>query len=1022
MSSLPSPNPFEVKRLNNSQDYMPEWDVLSLNEKVSGWLAGTIRGLKGRDRPDPGLVIPVLLSPSGYGKTHLFGRIAHQLNYEALFVFVPQVEDVHKPLDHIRWHAVESLFQSRPGEPTVLARTLAGICQPSFAAYFDALQASVAARHQALHRQLQQSPDAVLQIVRGVRELGPFMRLADSMAKQFPDVRGEVVRALVLGWSPEAVIARRWLRGESVAENDLERLQLPEDPPEAGQVLHAVASLLRFQMPLVLCCDQLESVLVNIDDGPMQLSTALVGLLQSVPNQLVIMSCLEDKWDEVLDHGHQSFQRRVKVFKLDVLREDQGVELVRRRLKHWPGQRQECGETWPIREAAIRNVVVKEHPHAGSLIQACKEAMELWLDEGSGQWIESLNGEKRPDDLAGLFLQHWQKELEAIGTDSARAAAAQEESRLIRAVKETLQLVKKAGLASGSAQLEEVRELKLKWTRQKKSMEQTVLGLKLTAGSQGAKVLIALTKIENGTEFLSYFSNLQRLATDAVGTLLIHPGNDLRMGAATQEKFEAQQAAGKLRRFSLVEHSESYAAQECFLSILDKARSKEFQLDGLTLSESDLYDLTIKTAVMENLDLCAAALSWGRRPTAGARTEISPEGESVTVAARPGPATASAGSKAPIPPPRPATGGGIATAAPAALPAVVADPVEVWAAERLDKLVQVLKLFSLPVTKEGVEVGPTFARLKVRPAGKTSVNRVRNKAEDLKIHLELKFRPLIGAQAGHISVDVQLPQRKVVSMDEVMAQVPPGRDGQPLVPVGLDVSGKAHWLNLGDPSDCHLLVAGTTGSGKSEFLKAILAALSRRLTAHQVQFVLIDPKQVTFNFQGESPYLRHAIAYAVDDALPLIKECFEETERRYALLKEKHLENVAQLQGAEALPRIVMILDEFADLMTDKEARAELEKPLKRIGAKSRAAGIHLVLATQRPEASVVTPLLRSNLPGRVGFTVASEADSKLILGLPDAAHLLMRGDLLWKQGGGFQRLQCPLVGRDELERDLRLV
>ena len=939
MSNLPSPNPFRVRRLNTSQDYVAEWDVLSLNERVSNWLAGIIRDLKGRDRPDPELVIPVLLSPPGYGKTHLFGRIAHQLNYEALFVFVPQVEDVHKPLEHIRWHAVESLFQDRPGEPSVLARALAEICQPSFAAYFDRLQPSVRTRHQTLHNQLQQGSNAVHQIVGGVRELGPFRRLADSIAKHFPNLRSEVVRALVLGWSPEAVIARRWLRGDSVAESDLERLQLPEEPPEAGQVLLALAHLLRFQMPIVLCCDQLEAILVDIEDGAIHLTNALIGLLQTVPNQLVIMSCLEDKWRDVLDHVHGSFEHRVKVFKLDALSEDQGAELIRRRLKHWPGHRQDCGEIWPFREAAVRKVVIDEQPHARSLIQACEKAMERWLDDGSGPWIESLNEKEGEDDVPRLFLLQWQKELEAIKTDPTRAATGQEEARLIRAVKETLRLVKEAGQAGGSAQLRNFQELKLKWTRQRKSIEQIVLMLNLTIDSQAAKVLIAVTKIENGSEFLSYFNNLQKLATDAAGTLLIHPTTDLHMGPATREKFEAQQSGGKLHRFSLVEHGESYAAQECFLNMLDKARSKELQVDGLTLSQADLYDLTSKTAVMEDLDLYAAALNWEHGPMVGVRTETAPKGNPRTAGAWPDPGAATVGVLPTIMPQRPrASGAATATTALVPAAAVAADPAEEWADERLAKLFEVLKLFSLPVTKEGVEIGPTFARLKVRPAGKTSVNRVRNKAEDLKIHLELDVRPLIGAQAGYISVDVQLPRRRVVSMDEVMGQVPPGKGGQPLVPVGLDVSGKAHWLNLADPSDCHLLVAGTTGSGKSEFLKAILAALARRLTPHQVQFVLIDPKQVTFNFHGESPYLRHPIACSVDDALPLIKDCFDETEHRYALLKARHLENVAHLQGTDALPRIVMILDEFADLMADKDAKAELEKPLKRIGASARRA------------------------------------------------------------------------------------
>lgn len=155
--------------------------------------------------------------------------------------------------------------------------------------------------------------------------------------------------------------------------------------------------------------------------------------------------------------------------------------------------------------------------------------------------------------------------------------------------------------------------------------------------------------------------------------------------------------------------------------------------------------------------------------------------------------------------------------------------------------------------------------------------------------------------------------------------------------------------------------------------------------------------------------------------MPLIEDSFKETKRRYELLKVRKLEKVSELQGKDALPQIVMIIDEFADLMIDKESKKQLEKPLKSIGALARAAGIHLVLATQRPEASIVTPVLRSNLPGRIGFQVASEADSKLILGVTDAFRLLGKGDLLWKHGGSLMRLQAPLVDRDDVEKALRL-
>jgi S-DNA-T family DNA segregation ATPase FtsK/SpoIIIE len=335
-------------------------------------------------------------------------------------------------------------------------------------------------------------------------------------------------------------------------------------------------------------------------------------------------------------------------------------------------------------------------------------------------------------------------------------------------------------------------------------------------------------------------------------------------------------------------------------------------------------------------------------------------------------------------------------------------------------LVKKLQDFNLPVrplSQNAVELGPAFARLKIEPSGRTGIRQLRNRADDLKVFLNLETSPLINTQAGYISVDVQLPQRQVLRLPAKDQTEP---DGRPICPLGQDVQGKLHLLDLSDPGNCHLLVAGVTGSGKSEFLKVMLAGMARRLAPTELEFVLIDPKRVTFNF-GRSPYIPKGIAHSVDDALPLVEWCVEEMERRYELLEKRRIENVDQLKGSDARPRVVLIFDEFADLMADREAKKSLEQALKRLATKARAAGIHLVLATQRPDKDVVTPQVRSNLPGRVALKVSSELDSKLILGAVDAAYLLGKGDLLWQRGGGLLRLQCPLVQREELEADLRI-
>ncbi|MEJ7638390.1 MAG: FtsK/SpoIIIE domain-containing protein [Singulisphaera sp.] len=186
-----------------------------------------------------------------------------------------------------------------------------------------------------------------------------------------------------------------------------------------------------------------------------------------------------------------------------------------------------------------------------------------------------------------------------------------------------------------------------------------------------------------------------------------------------------------------------------------------------------------------------------------------------------------------------------------------------------------------------------------------------------------------------------------------------------------------------------------------------------------MQFVLIDPKRVTFNLKGASPYLKSPVAHGLDEALPLIQACMAEMDRRYRILEERKLANVSELPP-ELLPRIVVVIDEFASFLEDKESKKVVTALLKRIGAMARAAGIHLIVSTQRPDKDVVTPLLRENLPGRIALKVASKAGSDLILGSPDAEHLLGRGDLFWKTGGELRRLQSPFVSQSDLERTLR--
>ena len=347
-------------------------------------------------------------------------------------------------------------------------------------------------------------------------------------------------------------------------------------------------------------------------------------------------------------------------------------------------------------------------------------------------------------------------------------------------------------------------------------------------------------------------------------------------------------------------------------------------------------------------------------------------------------------------------------------------PVPTWAEVMLKKAADFLRKKGQTVHPVGAEVGPTFVRLKIELRGDADFAKIQRQVENLKLNLGLEDKPLIASQAGYVSIDVQRPDRQTVLLQPLLASCPTKLVGEPAFPAGVDVAGRIEWLNLSEPESCHLLVAGTTGSGKSEFLKSMLAGLAARLGPEQIRFRLVDPKRVTFNIDPKCPYLGGPVVYDGEEAIPVLEECFEEMERRYELLQKRGKDHIKHLAGADAVPRWVVVFDEFADLMVDKGTKKLLEPLLKRLGAKARAAGIHLVLGTQRPEASVVTPLLRSNLPGRIGLSVATERESKLFLDEPDAAYLFGKGDLVWKRGGGLVRLQSPFVPKPEFDKFLR--
>ncbi len=358
-----------------------------------------------------------------------------------------------------------------------------------------------------------------------------------------------------------------------------------------------------------------------------------------------------------------------------------------------------------------------------------------------------------------------------------------------------------------------------------------------------------------------------------------------------------------------------------------------------------------------------------------------------------------------------------ATASPSTPPPPLPPSVDADAIAK--QLVDTLKSFKVDVDYLGAAVGPAFIRVKLKPHLGVSVSSLLKKSADLQVQLGIANPPLIAPQAGYVSVDLPRFDRQVASFEDYIRLQATPSDAPIRIGIGVNLEGKLVEADLSDPNTCHFLVGGTTGSGKSEFLRSLLLSLLYRHSPQQLKIALVDPKRVTFPEFEQMPWLLSPIVKDSDRAIELMDELVTEMERRYQLFEIKGCGDLGAYNQkvVQPLSRIVCIFDEYADFMVEKETRIALELSIKRLGAMARAAGIHLIIATQRPEASVVTPIIRSNLPGRVALRTASEADSAIVLGGKQtaAAYLLGKGDLLYQVGAQLQRLQSLFAPKIQL-------
>jgi len=342
------------------------------------------------------------------------------------------------------------------------------------------------------------------------------------------------------------------------------------------------------------------------------------------------------------------------------------------------------------------------------------------------------------------------------------------------------------------------------------------------------------------------------------------------------------------------------------------------------------------------------------------------------------------------------------------------------AARVAELLVQTLAHFGIEATVIGQISGPRVTRYELQLAPGTKVAKVAALKDDLSYALATTEIRILAPIPGKQAVGVELPNLSpnLVTLGDIFEPLPV--TASPVsVWLGKDISGAAVWTDLARMP--HLLIAGTTGSGKSGCLNALLTSVLLRATPDEVRMILIDPKRIELNHYESVPHLLTPVVSSPKEASAVLANCLTEMERRYERLSSVRARNINEAnrsfrqRGEPTLPYILVVIDELADLMM--VAPQAVEDAVIRLAQKSRAVGIHLVLATQRPSVDVITGMIKANVPSRIAFAVSSQTDSRVILDTGGAESLLGQGDMLFKPLGTsrLQRVQGAYVSEEEV-------
>ncbi|MGH1602103.1 DNA translocase FtsK [Helicobacter pylori] len=344
--------------------------------------------------------------------------------------------------------------------------------------------------------------------------------------------------------------------------------------------------------------------------------------------------------------------------------------------------------------------------------------------------------------------------------------------------------------------------------------------------------------------------------------------------------------------------------------------------------------------------------------------------------------------------------------------------------QKIQDLLSKLRTFKIDGDIIRTYSGPIVTTFEFRPAPNVKVSRILGLSDDLAMTLCAESIRIQAPIRGKDVVGIEIPnsQSQIIYLREILESELFQKSSSPLtLALGKDIVGNPFITDLKKLP--HLLIAGTTGSGKSVGVNAMILSLLYKNPPDQLKLVMIDPKMVEFSIYADIPHLLTPIITDPKKAIGALQSVAKEMERRYSLMSEYKVKTIdsyneqAPNNGVEAFPYLIVVIDELADLMMTGGKEAEF--PIARIAQMGRASGLHLIVATQRPSVDVVTGLIKTNLPSRVSFRVGTKIDSKVILDTDGAQSLLGRGDMLFTPPGtnGLVRLHAPFATEDEIKK-----